>query len=294
MKKTENKTRPVGELDHAKLDPYHSLTNGLFRPLPRKKAALPALDIQSDYETYYSINWSAPELLGITDQTLFIALHRLASDPQGVKVVQADELDEHWLSVRNALQLTSKEENGRCYGLDTTYYELARIMGLAKSGTNVQTIERSLNKLASVKVAIYKKAVPKDPPWASHLIAYRFQNDRLNIVLNPLLSKAIRVGPFSFINLAEQRQLKSEVTKRLHVWLTAWLPEGKQGKIALDKLIPHVWGDMLESAQRTRRNRLRAALEELSKLQGWICAECETTQNIIVVRPKPPKTKVAR
>lgn len=286
-------TPQPSDLDHAKLDPCHCLTDGLFRPLQRNKAALPPLAIQADYKTHYTIHWSAPEQLGITDQTVFIALHRLASDPQGPIIVGPDEQLEHWLSARNGLQLSDNAVKDAGYGLDTTHYEIARIMGLAKSGTNTQTIERSLNKLASVKIAIYKKLKPEDPPWASNLIAYRYQNDRLNIVLNPVLSQAVNKGPFSFINLAEQRQLKSEVSKRLHLWLTAWLPEGKQGKISIDKLIPHIWGDTIESAHRTRKNRLRSALEELSKLKGWICAECETTHNVIMIRPrlKPVKAR---
>lgn len=281
----------LSDLDHAKLDPCHCLTDGLFRPLQRNKAALQALAIQADYKTHYIIHWSAPEQLGITDQSVFIALHRLASDPQEPKSVWPDEQDAHWLSARNGLQLSENAAKDPAYGLDTTYYELARVMGLAKSGTNAQTIERSLSKLANVRISIYKKTKPEEASWASNLIAYRHQNDRLAIVLNPLLSQAVRTGPFSFINLAEQRQLKSEVSKRLHVWLTAWLPEGKQGKISIDKLIPHIWGDTIESAQRTRKNRLRSALEELSKLNGWVCAECETTLNVVVIRPRLKSVK---
>jgi len=291
--KAPTATPSPSDLDHAKLDPCHCLTDGLFRPLQRNKAALPSLAIHSDYKTHYTIHWSAPEQLGISDQSIFIALHRLASAPQEPKSVWQDEQDEHWLSVRNGLQLSDNAAKDPSYGLDTTYYELARVMGLAKSGTNTQTIERSLSKLANVRICIYKKSKPEEAPWASNLIAYRYQNDRLAIVLNPLLSQAVRAGPFSFVNLAEQRHLKSEVSKRLHVWLTAWLPEGKQGKISIDKLIPHIWGDTIESAHRTRKNRLRSALEELSKLNGWTCAECETTHNVIIIRPrlKPVKQR---
>jgi len=54
------------------------------------------------------------------------------------------------------------------------------------------------------------------------------ENDKLNIALNPMLTKALYKTPFTFINVQEQRQLSGEVAKRLHVWLSCWLGHGQE------------------------------------------------------------------
>ena len=112
-------------------------------------------------------------------------------------------------------------------------------------------------------------------------------NKRIAIAINPMLSRALAGGQSTFVDMKEQRELQSEVSKRLHVWLSSWIKPGESNKITLDKLIPHIWGDESEKNKLyVRRFYLRAALVELNDLEGWSCIENEDSGHVIVTRPK--------
>jgi len=89
MKKTENKTRLVGELDHAKIDPSHCLADGLFRPLRRSAQTVP-LDIKYLYKERYILHWQGNAALSITDQSILIALLRIASEEERTTLVDTE------------------------------------------------------------------------------------------------------------------------------------------------------------------------------------------------------------
>lgn len=110
---------------------------------------------------------------------------------------------------------------------------------------------------------------------------------RIMISINPMLSKALAGGQSTFVDMHEQRKLKGEVSKRLHVWLSSWIKHGESNKIKLDLLIPHVWGDECEKTKlRLRRLYLRETIKEINSLPGWKMEENRDTGVVTIKRPK--------
>lgn len=289
MNKTE-KTRPAQELDHAKIDPSHCLADGLFRPL-RRSSQTPALDVRYNYKERYTLQWHGNVALNISDQSILIALLRIASDDERTTLLNDERLRETPELSRFLVGLKReyRAEPESCGLIETTCYEIGKILGLAKSGTNNKSIKASLERLAQTRTTIGANASPPDasPYWASQMVSCVDENDKLNIALNPMLTKALYEPPFTFINVQEQRQLSAEVAKRLHVWLSCWLGHGQERIVDLNKLIPHIWGDnAAANVLRTRRNSLRQALTEIATLDGWTCKESPSGNSLTVARPK--------
>lgn len=294
MSRTENTSNKSGLIifDHAKIDPSHCLANGLFKPLQRGSNEQFSLDIRYDYKAFL-LRWQSKNQLSISDQSILISIHRIASDNERYEVVGDDCMESVKVAGRQALQLAHTAITNSCYVIETSLYEIGKIIGLAKSGTNNQSIRDGLQRLSNTRTTFYRNGDESNPYWASQMISVISESDKLLVFINPMLTKAINSGPYTFIDLNEQRQLKGEVSKRLHVWLCSWITHGSQRKIQLDKLIPHIWGDTSEAnANRTRRNSLRKAIDNISQLSGWVCEECDTTNDVIIVRPRLSKLSI--
>lgn len=87
--------------------------------------------------------------------------------------------------------------------------------------------------------------------------------------------------------MREQRAIKSDITKRLHVWLSCWAGiAGKKGTVSLDNLIPHVWGNTATGdALYSRRQKLRDAITELSKFAAWSVTLTDNGQLHVSINP---------
>ncbi len=292
-KKTSDKTskkKPVRKhviiFDHARVDPSHCLTDGLFRPLKRESFLERALQIRYKYKDY-TFWWRNYEPLNITDQSVFLAVHRLAAEKGNV--VRVGPLHENLTmrEVREALKLDYEAKGLDVLVLETTVTELASTIGIAKSGANYKLIKDSLIRLAGVSFAIYRGEDTSSVFWSATLFSQLAGvNGKIIVGINPLLSKALSGGQSTFISMVEQRKLKSEVSKRLHVWLSSWIRSGGENKIELDLLIPHVWGTELSGgALRCRRQYLRKALKEINCLDGWNCVEDEKSKKVTIKKP---------
>ncbi len=279
--------------DHARVDPSHCLTDGLFRPLKKGSYKGLSLDVKYIYKEY-TFWWRNYTPLSITDQTVFLAVHRLAAEKGRVDRVGPDNDNPTMLEVRNALSMRYDASGSECFVLRTTFYEIAQTMGITVAGNNYDMIRDSLYRLSGVSFVIYKNDDEKRPFWQTNLFSQLAGVDgKLVIAINPMLSKALAGGQSTFVNMNEQRLLETDVSRRLHVWLSSWARDGMMRKIELDSLIPHVWGNIVEgSALRSRRHSLRKALGELNKLPGWICIEDTTTSMITIKRPKLSETTV--
>lgn len=278
--------RHVIVFDHARVDPSHCLSDGLFRPLKRQSLKGLSLDVRYKYKDY-TFWWRNYCPLNITDQTVFLAVHRLASEKGRVKQVGPLEEVETMRAARDALKLKYQASDLDVLVLETTVNEISKVMGNSKSGANFKQIKESLIRLSGVSFVIYKGDDVTTLFWQANLFSQMAGIDKnIAIAINPMLSRALAGGQSTFVDMREQRELSGEVSKRLHVWLSSWIKPGKSNKIKLDLLIPHVWGDECEKNKlRVRRFYLRAALDELNKLTGWTCLEDDASGFVIIKRP---------
>ena len=280
-------TKHVMVFDHARVDPSHCLTDGLFRPLKKGSYKGLSLDVKYMYKEY-TFWWRNYTPLSITDQTVFLAVHRLAAEKGRVDRVGPNDDNPTMVEVRNALSMRYDASSLECFVLKTTFYEVAQTMGITIAGNNYDMIRDSLFRLSGVSFVIFKNDDEKKPFWQTNLFSQLAGVDgKLVIAINPMLSKALAGGQSTFVNMNEQRLLNSDVARRLHVWLSSWARDGILRKIELDSLVPHVWGNTVDgSALRSRRHSLRKALKELNELPGWICVESEDSTMLTIKRPK--------
>lgn len=276
---TKKQSKPVPKknsvmvFDHARVDASHCLTDGLFRPLSRAPKKEP-LDVVHVYMGY-TMRWLNYCKLNIVDQSVFLAIHRMAAENGRLETVGNQHESPTMLQVRAALKLEKDAAKSDCLVLDTSLYEIAKVMGINDCNDNLKMIKNSLFKLACVNFVIYKGEDIGDAFFQTNLFSRLAGSDgQIHLGINPMLCKALIGGQSTFINMGEQRRLDSHITKRLHVWLSSWLQTNGSKKIALDKLIPHVWGEEYEDAAlRKRRYALRKALAELNTLEGWKSTE---------------------
>lgn len=282
-----NTKKHVIVFDHARVDPSHCLTDGLFRPLKRQSFEGFSLSVRYKYKalTFWWRNYCP---LNITDQSVFLAVHRLASEKGRVTRVGPSNEAETMKAVRDALKLKYEASDLDVLVLETTVNEISKVMGITDAGNNHKQIKESLIRLSGVSFVIYKGDDVTSLFWQANLFSHIAGIDkRLVIAINPMLSKALAGGQSTFVDMREQRELNSEVSKRLHVWLSSWIRHGEENKIKLDLLIPHVWGDECEKDKlRKRREYLRNALGEINALEGWGCIEDKVSNFVTVKRPK--------
>lgn len=290
----KTKTSPVKKpskhviiFDHARVDPSHCLTDGLFRPLKRQSFEGHSLSVRYKYKNY-TFWWRNYCPLNITDQSVFLAVHRLASEKARVKVVGVSDESNTMKDVRNALKLKYDASDLDVLVLETTVNEISKVMGVTDAGNNFKQIKESLIRLSGVSFVIYKGDDVTTLFWQANLFSHIAGIDkRLVIAVNPMLSKALAGGQSTFVDMKEQRELKSEVSKRLHVWLSSWIRHGAENKIQLDLLMPHIWGSESDTSNlRKRREYLRNALEKINALDGWTCTEDRESNFVTIKRPK--------
>ena len=285
-KNSSKSSKQVIVLDHARLDPSHCLTDGLFRPIMKGSRTNSAMNIHYRYKDY-TFWWRNYELLNITDQSVFLAVHRLAAEKGRVERVGPEHENKVMTNVREALEMEMDAVNQECLALTTSYREIARTMGISISGQTITRIRESLLRLGGVSFVIYRGEDTNSTFWKTNLFStLASANGNVVVAINPMLSKALVGGQSSFINMREQRLLQSDASKRLHLWLSSWSRVEEDRKIDLDLLIPHVWGDEAEGdTLYTRRNTLRKAIKELSELPNWICYEDKETGQVNLRRP---------
>lgn len=287
-KKVSTPKQHILVFDHARVDPSHCLTDGLFRPLKRESQKGKALEVSYLYKDY-TLQWVNYRILSITDQSVFLAIQRLASEKGRPERVGISHDNPVMLEVRNALKLDLEALGLDCLVLETTLYEIAKTIGITDGGENLKKIRDSLIKLSCVSLMIYRGYDDYTQPfWKTNLFSQLAGVDGKIIVgINPMLSKALVGEQCTYVCMSEQRNLKSDVSKRLHVWLSSWTRHGKEARIKLDTLIPHVWGDSAEgNILWSRRSSLRKALGELNSLYGWKCVEDKDSVIVTIKRPK--------
>ncbi len=145
---------------------------------------------------------------------------------------------------------------------------------------HIKQLENSLIRLSRTTVTVTaKREGRKVRRMSSALISYavNYETGRFFVAVNPFVANAILgkpLGGYRPLIDAAIFQLKGTVAIVLS-WLSAWLLPGKAGKISLDMLEEHIYGDRSKDRKIRywRRRKLRKALEEIGKLRNWQITE---------------------
>jgi hypothetical protein len=249
--------------DLARIEQHWALAR-IFTPLRREERARLDTAMSSGEVTFRVVG---PWVLGIDDLGVLLALLRMGVDPARAAPLSfqprtptgqilAAELDVRQSRVWDSLVI------------ETSLRELGRVTGRNVGGANLRAIQRSLMRLAAVTVFV---TTPRGSVSA-HVLGWSGTSGdgKVRVALHPHVAAAVIGGPATLVDMAAWRRLDGEVSRRLLVWLSAWLRRGEARTAGLDALAAHVWdGPVDRKAAAKRRKRLVEALAALDALDGW-------------------------
>lgn len=277
--------------DHAAVHNCYALADGLFRPIQKGCGGEHPLDITYTFKEN-TIRWSHPtECLGIKDQSVFLALLRIASEPSRATYIESDNQETQYTEARTRLCLELKASGNAFMVINTSARELAKTSQVAINANALTRIQASLLRLSEVT-----QSISRDGPcyWRSQMISVlNLTGNKLLVALNPMLTSAVMVSgdknttPRTYVSMAEQGALKLEASKRLHFWACGWLRPTESQRVKLDTLIPHIWPESANGdAHYSRRSTLKSALQELSERTSWQCKLDEKSNSVFIQRPQ--------
>lgn len=279
---------------YARFDPTH-LFDGLFVPTTGRKRG--RLFVPSRTFGDFEISFQGFEQLGADDQSILLAI----SAQLGIEglIIEHEPSGEISKELRLALEL-NKSRRDPVASRKTSLRSILLDAGYSDGGKDFETIKNSLNRLRSAQIREKNKA-----GWdrVSNLISTDFNHEsgEIYVAANPKLTEAIFFGQHVRISLYERKELKTEVAKILHCWLSSNIrPGGKLGNgngAHINTLAPHVWGQewltMSPSQKSTRRKRLRDSFDEIKKGtkkaqlglgEGW--SIMESNNRVFISRPR--------
>ncbi|MGD9710261.1 MAG: replication protein C, IncQ-type [Halothiobacillaceae bacterium] len=257
------------DLTHARHDPAHCLTPGLFRSLKRGERKKLKLDVTYKYG-YDFLRFTGFEPLDRTDMRLLQGIVAMAG-PAGI-ILSSEPKTEIGQQLRLFLDPRFDAAEKDASVVKSSISRLLKEIGLSDGGINIKAIIASLHRMANVTVLVQKDSRQA----VFHLLSYAFDSDdgKLLVALNPRVTQAV-LGerPFTSINMSEVRALRSDPAAFIHQRLSGWIDQGKTGKVEIDTLCDYVWfGGAKAEAMKKRRQTIRKALLELVAL-GWTVEE---------------------
>lgn len=255
-------------LKYAKLAPQVVQAPGLFRSV-KPGARKQRLEVVYDKDDL-QFRFVGPYLLGVDDMRVLQSIVAIAcvQNPHAtLSLAEAghDRLKKIKLLLSHTLEVR------------TTYDELARQIGYNSTGSSADTtIINALERLFTVSVFIQPTGRKTARTFEAGHIFERLSSDGKNklvaVKLCPLLAFAVLGGPGTYMrdDLIEARKLKTDVARLLHMHL-AWLSPGNHATVRIDTLVSHVYGcdPVTATAQRTRRSRVKAGVDELKDALHW-------------------------
>lgn len=288
--------------NHARIEPTHCLTDGLFRPFQNGTRDETPLDVSHTYKHTHTFRWQHPtECLSINDQDLFVAILRIASHAGNVTEIAQDTTDLAMKSARDALQLELDASNYGCLAIRTGLRDLAKRIGIAISGPALTRLDASMERLANVTLTI-SQSESDNPIWRSRMFGVlKTEGSKRLIAINPWLSRAVQNEPVTYIDIDEQRALTMDVARRLHFWISGWANPGKTTQpTSLTRFLPHVWGPgAVNDPDNYRMRTLIKAFGEIEQKTLWKCRIQKTEDGsfVRITRPqlgtKPVPSKAA-
>ena len=241
---------------------------GVFRPLV-KSSKRQKLDVEMHWKRA-SFHWRGPDQLGIGDQSVLFAVLEAAGEHlhESPSDARADATDTLWDLLGHQKHVFRNDT----LLVTASFSRLARLCGWSDGGSSLKRVMDSLRRLT--ETTVWVRQVNEDGEafeGSSRLLAWRL-GDRKSVALivNWRLAQALHGAHYSRISLDERACLHTEVARALHALLSCRVSPGKAWSCSLEKLQVHVWGDALTGAGlRTRRVRLRRALEAIGAMRGW-------------------------
>ena len=296
IKKTQPQNPPSAFADditfnHARIEPIHCLTDGLFRPFQNGMREETPLDVSHAYKNSHTFRWQHPtECLSINDQDLFVAILRIASHADNVTAVAQDATDSPMKSARDTLQMELDAPKSPCLVIKTGLRDLARRIGIAISGPALERLDENLERLATVTQTISQNE-SGNPVWRSRMFGViQLKGSKRLIAINPWLSHALVGNPVTYIDIDEQRALGMDVAKRLHFWMSGWAKPSRTTKpTSLGRFLPHIWGPgTVNDTDNYRMRMLIKAFAEIEEKTLWKC-KIQTTEDGSFVRITRPR-----
>ena len=276
--------------NHARIDPMHCLTDGLFRPIQNGKQAQIPLDVSHDYKDDHTFRWQHPkECLSICDQDLFVAVLRIASYSGNVTRVDQITTDSTMKLVRDSLHMEFDAQSCGCLVIETSLRELAKRIGIAISSPALKRLDANLARLAATTQTISQRE-SGNLVWRSKMFGViKKDGSKRLIAINPWLSRALMDSPVTYIDVDEQRALTMDVAKRLHFWICSWAKPGQTTKrTALSRFLPHVWGpSTVNDPDNYRMRTLIKAFGEIEQKTLWKCQIQKTDDGSFVRISRP-------
>lgn len=289
----------VAYMDHAPVHPVYIHADGLFRPVAhgRGNDCGVVSKIYSVGSVKILCEWHSKQALNIVDQSVLFFICQLAAQPgrrfglipaapkatasvMAMAITMAKSL--------NAVGLSSNFEH---HGIRTTLPEIARGIGLTPTGTNSRAMLESLNRLAATRMTrtvLDCNGNPSKQSGQSNVIGLLCNDEFHCILLNIELTMASKAhGTVSWVNMREHRSIKSKPAKRLHAWLSNWASTRETRVVDLSLLPKHIWGHApcTTSASKSRTHTLRATIQEIARLPGWICVVDADKKRLMVRKP---------
>ena len=259
----------------AKFDPAH-LLDGLFTPTAKKGEAL--FDVKGTFK-----NKKAGESIEISfegvqmsakHQSLLLAIAaRTAQQPSGEALLVRGTADDIRSKQIKMLEMSGLAEDMDISIVKCSAYKLLIDAGMSTGKSDYKAMICILRQMATI--TMYRGVGLNG--GTSHLLSFQHKSDQFVVSLNWRLAGAILGGQNIQISLHERRALsESPVAKIVHAWLSGHIRLGGQfmaGRgVEVNTLIRHVWGkrQCSEAVTKQRRSRIKVALNEIGKLNGWV------------------------
>ena len=268
MEKPKAHQRLHNELTHARQDPLHVSTRGLFSSFRRGDRRHLKLNVVHVTSRGDSIEFSGPEPLGSDDLRVLLGLIAMAGH-DGLRAT-ARPTTPAGHAARAELDLRGDGQLADVLLVNGSYRSLAQAIGYNNVG-DTSTIRDCIERLFKVTLicAVGGRRI------GSRLLSEYAGDEKsggLSIALNPGLSAAILGSARHIrIELDEVRRIKGAVALIVFHRMCGWINPGSTSEVREVTLSEYAWpsNPVSPSAERMRRKRLLEALDEL-KTVGWV------------------------
>lgn len=280
--------RPWQYLTHARHDPSHCLTPGLFCSLPRGQRKKRKLDVKH-IQGGTLFEFSGPEPLAVDDLRVMQALVAMATDGM---VLSPEPQTEGGRQLRLSLETRWDAAQSDAVVIRGSFRAVAQIAGYANPNDTAKVrrcIERLWKTSVIVQVGNLRYGFRMLSEYAGET---RTRDGRLYVAMNPLIAHAVFGGEntkYIYISMEEVRGLKTDPARLIYQRLCGWVdPGGASKQVALDTLCSYVWPDEAKpETMKRRRQKTRRALDELADV-GWTIREYGQNKWRIKRPPVPP------
>ena len=257
--------KTVSDAPHfAKMDTSVGVA-GLFHSVVGKNRPKMEIDHHLKDRTVKYLCW---EVLGELEQSVFLAILELAATTG--KLIPAEPKTDIGKAMRSKLEGKDDAEKLRARGIVTTYRRVLVALNRSDSKKNYTLLKDALLRLSRVRIE-----ESRGESWAGgmNLISVVTDGDRIAIAVNWRVAETLDGGRFVRIDRSENLRLDSDITRIIHVRLSAWMSSPPHFRtVGLDTLAEWVWGMRTNSnsnLKRQHRMRIRKSLMELSQKTNW-------------------------